>query len=132
MIRKLLAVLALLATSSDALAGSKNLVTSEKPQLPFYSFAIQSRQYKHAGAITESLHEQILGSVWRCDIAYSGLGVISRCTAPSTVGILEIITRVSCVSSDADAQTVRLSTLDDGAYAVVYIACRRDNPDDGF
>lgn len=129
MIRKLLAVLALLALSSDALASSKATAPS---QLPIYSFAIQSRQYKHVGAVTESMHEQILGSVWRCDITYAAMGLVSRCSAPSSVGILEVITHVSCVSSDADTQTVRLSTLDDGAYAVVYIACRRDNPDDGF
>lgn len=101
-------------------------------RLPIYSYVVQSGDFKEGGPFLTGLHERIPNSLWLCDITYGHQGLIARCSTPGIEGPLEVITRVSCASSDADSNTVHLSTLDRGAYASVYIACRRDEPDDGF
>ena len=121
----------LLADLSRSASGASSPKMSDD-RLPIYSYAVQSGDFKEAGPFLAALHERIPGSLWLCDITYGHQGLISRCTTPGIEGASEVITRVSCASSDADSNTVHLSTLDRGAYASVYIACRRDEPDDGF
>jgi hypothetical protein len=121
---KKLIMLVILAVTSQAKASSENL--------PIYNYAVQSGSFQDAGAFVSRIHYRIPNTVWLCDITYGNRGLIARCSAPGSAGLVEAITRVSCAQSDSDAETMHLSTLDLGNYASVYIACKRDLYDDGF
>ena len=110
-------------------------VQADTPELPTYSYAIQSKSFKDAGVFLSSLHLRIPNTMWLCDLSYATRnGLLLRCIMPRTEGgdLPEVLTRVSCSSSDTDAETVHLGTLDVGVFATISIMCKRNLFDDGF
>jgi hypothetical protein len=107
---------------------------ADTPELPTYSYAIQSPGFRDAGVFVSAIHLRVPSTLWTCDITYGRAGLLLRCSTPRLDGgeLPEIITRVSCASSDTDAETVHLSTLDPGVYASLSILCKRNLYDDGF
>ena len=122
--KRLIILFAVLAFSTRARADSD--------RLPIYDYAVQSGSFKDAGVFLSAVRYRIPNTVWLCAITYGNQGMLARCSAPASAGAVEVIARVSCAQSDSDAETVHLSTLDQGSYASVYIACKRDLYDDGF
>jgi len=117
-----------------ALLGARNL-RGDTPELPTYTYAIATPGgFKEANIFTEAIHKRIPDTVWICDVTYRTAGLIARCSTPRLEGGLlpEVIVKVSCSSSDTDAETLHLSTLDAGAYASLNISCKRNLYDDGF
>ena len=133
MLKKASLALALILFAGSSFAASPATAPpGDSNKLPIYSFAVQSGGFRDSGLFMAAMHLRIPNTVWLCDLTYGNQGLITRCSAPSAIGsVAEVVTRVSCVSSDADTETIHLSTLDHGVYASVYIACRRDT-DDGF
>ena len=110
-------------------------VQADTPELPTYSYAIQSKSFKDAGLFMSGIHMRIPNTLWLCDLSYGTRnGLMLRCDMPRLEGgeLPEVITRVSCAQSDTDAETVHLSSLDQGFYATVSIMCKRNLFDDGF
>ncbi len=107
---------------------------ADTPELPTYSYAIQSQGFKDAGIFMSAIHIRVPSTVWICDMTFGHAGLLLRCSTPRLEGgaLPEVIARVSCASSDTDAETIHLSTLDPGVYASVSILCKRNLDDDGF
>jgi hypothetical protein len=110
-------------------------VQADTPELPTYSYAIQSKGYKDAGLFMSAIHLRVPSTLWICDVTYSGrAGMMVRCSTPRLPGgeLPEVITHVNCTSADTDAETIHLSTLDQGVYASISVMCKRNLYDDGF
>jgi hypothetical protein len=110
-------------------------VQADTPELPTYSYAIQSKGYHDAGLFLSAVHLRVPSTLWICDITYSGrAGMMVRCSTPRLPGgeLPEVITHVNCTSADTDAETIHLSTLDQGVYASISVMCKRNLYDDGF
>jgi hypothetical protein len=107
---------------------------ADTPELPTYSYAIASGGFRDGGVFMSAIRMRIPSTLWLCNITYGHAGLLVRCSMPRLEGgeLPEVITRVSCASSDTDAETVHLSTLDQGLYASVSIMCKRNLYDDGF
>jgi hypothetical protein len=108
--------------------------SADDTKFPLYSYAVESGHFSRAGAIDGALYLRVPDSVWNCELAYDTRldRLVAQCSAPAATGDVTVISRVSCASSDGDAETIHLSTLTPGKFASVYIGCRRDGIDDGF
>src|SRR5271166_1215891 len=91
---------------------------ADPPELPTYSYAIASGTYQDVGVFTAPIHVRVPSSLWLCDITHGQAGLLVRCSMPRLEGgcwyaatpmLPEVITRISCATSDTDAETLHLS-----------------------